>query len=365
MMPGQPGGSQDYDFATLYGMADHSAGFLYPEGWYDAVVEDASYGRSKDGSKGQWTVKFRTTTGDAAGRSPLTTTLSISPVKQDGTQNTMGLGILFRHLAALGVPVPDPAHEGQVLNGQAPFWVMRWTYENVAQVMVGRPAKIKVVHDEYDGVTRNKIRDIRPAQPGAPTTWPQQQAQQQGFAPGGFNPQPPDQQFGQPQPGAFPGAVGGGVGYQGPPQDQNPYANPYTQPAANTGPGYQQPGYGQPPAGTQQPWAQPPAQQPWQQPSAPTQQGQPPVPGAPQWAQPPQPGQGGYGEFTQPGQSQQPAANPGVPPVPTPPWQQQQQTAVPPVQWQPPQPGQQSPQAPPAQQGGPGEAQPGQAPWMQ
>ena len=351
--------------ATLYGMADHSKGFLYPEEWFDGVVEHAEYGRTKDGSKGAWTVKFRTTTGANAGRAGITTTLSISPVKNDGTPNPEGLGILFRHLAALGVPIPDPADPSRALNGQAPYWVMGWSNDQVATAMIGRPVYIKIKHNEYDGITNNKIADIRPPRPNAPTTWPQAQQPQAGqqaamidYVQQNYGPQ--QGQWGQPpQQGFAPAPYGQaqqntGPGYQQ--QPQTPWQQPpaYGQPQNQGGPGYQpQPGYG-PGGGYPAPgpaqggpgYPQPPTTWPQAQ-----QQQAPPVPGAPPWAQPGQPGFGGTGEFTQQGQSQQPQyGQPPQQPVPQPPWQQPQQ----PQQGPP-----QNPQGP--QQGGPGQPP---APWM-
>src|SRR5579859_886176 len=60
---GYGGGGGEYDFGSLYGRADLSAATLYDAGKYGAVVESAEWGRSRDGTKGQWTVVFRTTTG--------------------------------------------------------------------------------------------------------------------------------------------------------------------------------------------------------------------------------------------------------------------------------------------------------------
>jgi hypothetical protein len=270
--------SQGYDFGALYGMADTSSIKPLEPGNYDAIVEDAEFGRTKDGTKGAWTIKFRTTTGERAGF-PLTMTMSINPTKGDGSPNPQGLGIMFRQLAAMGVPVPP----------DQPFWAMGWTEANVADYIKGRPVLIRVADDDYDGTVRSKVRDIRPARPGAPLQVQQAPQQPQGAMPPGQY-----QQGGQlPQQG-FQG--GGGAVY--PPQ-QPPYGGgggAYGQPQAAQGP--TAPG----------PWqsAQPPAG------------GQQQVPGAPPWAQPPVPGQGGMGEFTSQGQSYQgyqgqqpPAQQPG------------------------------------------------------
>jgi hypothetical protein len=334
-----------YDFNALYGQADHSAGTMYPAGTYDAVVEDCTYGRSKDGTKGQWTVKFRTTTGEKAGASPVTTNITVSP------ENGRALGIMFRHLGAFGIPVPP----------NQPFWAMGWTEEYIAQFLKGKPAQITIAQDEYDGRPQMKIRDIRPARPGAPLDWPRtapaqaqpQQgfgqppagypAQQQGFA------QPPAQPgFGQPQTfqqppqmaqPAFPGQQSD-PGMQAPPQQYQdgtafpgqvvPAGYPQQPPAPQWG--WDQAGYPQqpiaPPAQQQSPFpppqppagypAQPPAQPqpPWGQPAAPQQpqQAAPPA-GYPQQQQPPA-GQPTWG--AQP----QPPAQPGADAPPMPPWAQ-------------------------------------------
>jgi hypothetical protein len=322
---------QGYDFGALYGMADHSVITPLEPGSYDAVVESAEFGRTKDGTKGAWTIKFRTTTGERAGF-PLTMTMSINPTKTDGTPNDKGLGIMFRQLGAMGVPVPP----------DQPFWTMGWTEENVAQAIVGKPVLLRVINDAYDGTPRSKVGDIKVARPGAPTTVQQVQ-------------QAPVQ-----QPAAMPPGYGGGYG-QGqvtmqPYPPQQPYNGAYAQQQAPQGP--TAPG----------PWQN--AQQPAYPPQQPPQQ----VPGAPAWAQPPQPGQGGMGEFTSQGQSYQ--GYPGQQPpqqgqnpyqqVNTQQWQQAQsqppqQDQAPPAQFQPPngqppqqaQPPQQQPQQPQQPQGAP------------
>jgi len=301
-----------YDFGQLYGMADHSAGQLYEKGDYDAVVESAEYGRTKDGTKGQWTVVFRTTTGENAGKRKLTTNMTISPRQKDGSDNGAGLGIMFRELASLGIPVPDPKNPQATINGPAPFWVQGWSPQDVARAMVGKPCLIAVYQDEWGDQVRNKVRNIRPPRPGAPTDWPRQgqmpQAAQAGAMPGGFAPPAAPQ---GPPPG---------------PPAQGP--QPWQGISQQAGPPPQQAPQG-PPAGAP-PWAQQAQPQPYSgQPAVPQpQQGQPPIPGAPPWAQPPQPGQGGFGEFTGQGQSQQPGVTdqpvPGAPPA-APPWAGQPQ----------------------------------------
>jgi hypothetical protein len=346
--------SQGYDFGGLYGMADMSSVSPLEPGNYDAIVEDAEFGRTKDGTKGAWTIKFRTTTGERAGF-PLTMTMSINPTKGDGSPNPQGLGIMFRQLGAMGVPVPP----------DQPFWALGWTEANIAEFIKGKPVLIKVITDDYDG-PRSKVRDIRPPRPGAPLQV--QQAPQQ-----------------QPQGVMPPGQ--GGYGQGQPNYAQQAYGQPpqqgYTQqPQQAPAWGQQQPqqgGY----AGQQQPQQGPTAPGPWQnaqQPAAGPQQ----VPGAPAWAQPPVPGQGGMGEFTAQGQSfqgypGQQAPNQAQPPqMPNgqgygqPPFQQPGQEQQPPQQgWQqqpngqPPQAQFQQPQQPPNQQPQQPQGAPELPPWAQ
>lgn len=324
--------SSGYDFGALYGMADHSSITPLEPGSYDAIVEEAVFGRTKDGTKGAWTITFRTTTGDRAGYK-LTMTLSINPNKTDGSPNPQGMGIMFRQLAAMGVPIGPPHQEP----GIQPFWTMGWDENYVAQFIKGKPVLLSVYSDEYDGTTRSKVKDIKAPRPGAPLTV-QQPPQVQQQAAYGYAQQPPQPGYGQPQ------------------MQPNGYAQ---QPAG-------QPGYGY--AGQQAPAPQPPQPQgpvapgPWQN-AQPQAGGQAPIPGAPAWAQPPVPGQGGQGEFTAQGQSYQGYAGQAPPQQGTPPQGGQPQQWAPqqPPQGQVPPGGGAQPQGGTAWQGTPQSA-PGQAP---
>lgn len=271
---GPPGGGSGYDFGQLYGGADMSVGLRMEEDSYPALVEESEWGRTKDGTKGQWTIVFRTTAPGlkkslGSPGSKLTMTLSVNPTKQDGSPNPQGLGIMYRQLGALGIPIP-PAQ---------PFWELGWSPEQVAQAMKGRPCTLVVKDDEYEGVTRSKIRDIRPPTPGAPTTLPQggQQGQPFGGPPQGQQQwQPSGQQAPQP--------------WQPPQQPQGQFQ----------GQGYGQQQTGQPPTG-QQPQGGPAPQY-----------GQPTYnPNVPPYAQQPAPGQPGVQQFTQQGQAIQPGVHPG------------------------------------------------------
>jgi hypothetical protein len=251
--------SAGYDFSQLYGQANMTGMLNIPEDTYDMVCTKSEWGRSKDGTKGQWTVELSITTGPQAG-TKMGTNITINPVKNDGEPNPNGLGMMFRDLSAFGVPIPIPPG---------------WTEQGIAQFMVSKPVRAMVYDDHYEGDTRSKIRKFLPPLPGAPTQVQQApQQQQQQYAQNGYG-QPPQPHYAEQYPGQ------------------------YNQPQQN--------GYGQQPAapswgGPDQQPGQPPQQTapgPWQ--GAPAQ-----VPGAPEWAQPAAPGQGGLGEFTQQGQSVQP-----------------------------------------------------------
>jgi hypothetical protein len=309
-----------YDFNSLYGQADSSI-FVYDAGEVDAVVESSTWGKTKAGDKGQWDVRFRVTTGPNAGRAQVRFPMTIT------ADNPQALGIMFRHLEAMGIPEA---------------WIKtNPPEEQIAQAMVGKPVLIRIVLDEYEGVQRNKVRDVRPPRPGAPTTWPTfQQPQAPAAMPGygpmqqqmGFNggmPQFPPQQAPQSQPayGQYPQPQPG--------YGQAPTA--YVQPQ----PDYSQPSYAQPPQ--PDPWATPQPQQPYggpQQPVAapapvdPWQQlegvpaangGQPGGSAVPPWAQPPVPEQQPWNPMQQPQQAPQPGY--GAAPAPFP--QQPQQPAAP------------------------------------
>lgn len=312
------GGSESYNFAQLYGQADLSAGSLLEKGKYVAKPETAEFGRSKDGTKGQWTVQFRTQTGvnknpqGPGNGAKLTVTLSISPRKNDGTDNSAGLGIMFKQLWALGIPVGPPLDPSQ-----RPFWELGMNEQQVAQEIVrqARLVELTVTQNEWpegSGQFNNKISRIDPLE-GQPPAQPVQGQQHMGFPqqPGFQAPQPPQQapqQFGGPAYGEAPGQP------QQPPQGYPP--QPFQggpgapgQPVQGAGP-YPPAGPGQPPQGYN-----------------------PAVPG---YAQPAQPGAPGLGQFTQEGQAVQPGTNPaqnGYPQQPAPQGQPPQGDAPPMPPW--------------------------------
>lgn len=267
--------SAGYDFGQLYGQANMTGMLRIPEAEYDMVCTKCEWGRSKDGTKGQWTVEVVITTGEHTG-TKMSNVITINPVKNDGEPNPNGLGMMFRDLAAFGVPVPIPPG---------------WTEEGIARFMAGKPVSGVVKDDEYNDETRSKIRRFNPARPGAPVQVPQA-------------PQQPQQ-----GPYPYPASPYGNGAQPGPPAGYQPgYGQ---QPQQGYGSQYAQNGqYGQQPAAPS--WGGPdqqPGQPPQQTAPGPWQQAVPQTQGVPEWAQPAQPGQGGMAEFTPQGQSYQPGYN--------------------------------------------------------
>ena len=345
--PGAPAGygqppadvATAFDFGQLYGQADPGAGGI-EKGTYPSIVESAEFDRTRDGTKWAWTVVVRISVEPYINRK-MTKTLSINPTKRDGTPNPAGLGITFRQVHALGVPLGPPI--GQ--QGETPVWqqvpqqgtpdqIVAAAGRLAAQMMTGRPCRIVVGIKAADGEygERPEMTDIMPPKPGDPTSLPQQAAQngQPAYGPSGFAPPQGYQATGMP-----PAPQGGyAAGAQGaPPQG---YAQPGVQPV---GPAAAPPWGGQPQQAAPQapaPYGAPPGTFPGQV-----------SPGAP-----------GTGQFTPQGQAQQwvnpagqPVAGPSQaqPAVPQAPWDNGQPQAAPP-QGQPQPPQQAAPPAPPWQQ---------------
>jgi hypothetical protein len=327
--PQQGYGQQPQGFSQMFNQADHSGGGGMDNGEWPVIVTESEFGRTRGGDKWCWTVKFTGSAEAMAGRR-MTTTITISP------ESDKGMGIMFRHLAAMGVPTPPPHGDPAV----PPFWDQVQVPPNAtpdqaleiagryaAQLMTGKPCRIRVgtVPAQGDYPERQKVMDIRPPRQGDPTALPQAgQAPQQYAGPQG-QPGPAYGPYNQPQQ-AQPGYPPQPVQY--PPQQGGPAGGGYAQPPA-------QPGYNQAPAPAAQPgpggagqFAPPPGQAgpPWQQP--PAQGGVPPVPPAA-----PQPYAGPNGAAPPQGQPQPP-----VPPAAQQPQApQQQQGGPPPPPWQQPQ----------------------------
>ena len=259
--PGAPqpgyGGGQEYNMADLFNRADHSRSALLDPAWYNVTIESAEWGRDSSNSKGQWKIVGRTTNGN----NKLSTQITISP------DSEKAMGMMFRHLHALGIPTPPPYGAP----GTQGWWELGWTPQQVAQAMAGKNLDWYVIRNEYpegSGNFNNKVKDMRPAQAGV----------QQG------PPMPP-------QPGMPPGQ---------PPSPQPPQQAPPPGYGAAPGMPPTPPGYGQPQAPGQAAYGPPqpgPAQQPGYDPNLPP------------YAQPANPGQPGMGQFTPDGQATQPGTN--------------------------------------------------------
>lgn len=318
---GQPGGDP---WQAAYDMAD-ATGAAYTAGWWLAQASEAEFGTTRAGDKEAWKVKFQFLAGPDAGKT-ITTTLSMSLRKNDGTENKNGTAILFRKLRAFGIPV-GPKFGGP--QDEVPFFV-QWPGSHVfgpmvAQIMTTRQVDIEVVYDDqWDNYKIRGIRMPRSAAGGGMAP-----------APAGMQQGPPPTQQGQwqqPQPGPQ-GPAQPVYGQQGPPQGQGNYPLPPGQDGyGQQGP----PGYAPTPAAPGVP--------------QPTPQGPAPAMGPP----------GGMAEFQQ-GQTWNPAGPPQQMPPPQAPGPQQQQ-----MQQQGPPPNGQVPPGQPqqAQQAPPGAGAPPVPPWV-
>lgn len=275
--PQQPQGG-GVGFGEMWNQADHSGGGGMDNGEWPVIITESVFDRTRGGDKWCWTVKFTGSADAMAGRR-MTTTVTISP------ENEKAMGIMFRHLGAMGIPVPPPDgppgtvpfwDQVQVPAGSTPDQALHAAGQYAAQLMNGKPCRILVgtraAHGEY--AERQEVKDIRPPKAGDPTSLPQpgQAAPQQAQAPGqGYV------QQGQQPPQPFQATQAP----QYPPQQPAPQGYPQQAP---------QPVQGQQWAASQ-PQGQPPQQAVPQGPPQPYQANgaAPPVP--PQQAQPAQPGQ--------------------------------------------------------------------------
>ena len=244
-----------------YAEADASGG-SYTTGWHPAAVDSCEFGRTRNGDKEAWLVKFKFTAGPNAGRL-INDTEAISEMTRDGQPNTGGMSALFRRLRALGVPVGEKFGDAP---GTVPWW-HQMSPQQVAQMMTGRQAEINVGDSEFGF----RVNDIRPAGQAAQAT-----AGPYG-PPGAPVPQPGPQ---APPPYGYQGPPQAPQGYpqQGPPQQAPPQQAPQYGPAGAPGTGHftQQGQAQQPWNGQQQAPQGPPPQQPAQQGPQPGAAGQPP-----------------------------------------------------------------------------------------
>lgn len=304
---GQPGGEPNW--GQMYEQGEVRAGGmpLEPTGKFPMVIAESEYGpHFKDGTKWGWKLKAQFTEGPHAGK-VLSHNMAISEYKDDGTPNTVGMGILFRELAILGVPVGDKYGDPP---GTVPFFAQQGGGYAAAQIMVGKPFTAELYNDDYGA----KIKNLRPVRPGhgAPAQPQQgQQAQQQfsypaqgapqGYPQSGGGPQAPQpwqaaqtqaapgQTPPTPQAGA-PATQGGGTGEFHPQTTWNPAG-----PMAPSGAGPA--ATGSTPAAVPNAAGPQPNQPPWGQNGAPAQNQAPagPPPQGPPQGQP-QPGMGGAPE---------------------------------------------------------------------
>lgn len=119
---------------------------LIPKGIYNAEIDECSFGLSKSSGAPMFTLIHRITSGDFAGRK-LYSYVSFSPKAISGAKTT-----LLRL---------DP----QIFNG-------RFSPQEVADqgVLLGKPHRIKVSHEEYQGENRARVQNVMAAAVGGEGT---------------------------------------------------------------------------------------------------------------------------------------------------------------------------------------------------
>jgi hypothetical protein len=182
---------------------------LDPEGSFPAVITESEYGpHFTEGTKWGWITKVQFTDGPHAGK-VITHNMAINEFKNNGDPNPQGIGMLFKELRILGVPVGEKYGDPQ---GTTPYFVQQGGGHMAAQVMVGKPFLAVVKNSEYGANIR--IRELKPGQGGAPAPQAATQQGQQQFA------YPQQGQWQQPQ--------------QGPPTQQGPPGSAQTPPGGTS-----------------------------------------------------------------------------------------------------------------------------------
>jgi hypothetical protein len=103
---------------------------------FPVTVEHAAFAR--DGADG-WHLAVRSDDGR-----PGEIAIMIETHTPDGHRNAAGLGLMFRRLAALGIPTGPPT--GPV--GEQPWWDLGWDEIQIAAAMVGRRVMARTNHDD-------------------------------------------------------------------------------------------------------------------------------------------------------------------------------------------------------------------------
>lgn len=127
-----------YDFNAL--LQDAKAGGAWPQGQYDFEVVEATAKTASTGSP-MVVTKLRCISGEKAGKS-ITNNFVLT------VDNPTALNMFFKHMAAFGL---DASFFTQIGSG---------TLDPVAANLVGRRARIKIGHRQWNGSTQNNVEGI-------------------------------------------------------------------------------------------------------------------------------------------------------------------------------------------------------------
>jgi hypothetical protein len=140
------------DWASLKKTADDATKPL-PKDWYEVVVDSAERKTASTGSE-MISVKLKVDAGPHAGRM-LFTNFVLSP------DSGFALSLFFRNMAALGI---TDEYFGQL---SASGMDVQASLTSIAQVIVGRRARVEVGVRQWQGQDRNEVTNMQAASTGA------------------------------------------------------------------------------------------------------------------------------------------------------------------------------------------------------
>lgn len=129
-----------YSWDDLLKTADEAGFSVLDPGEYDVRVKTAEATRSK-ADKDMIKVNFEVISGPSKGRGGIFNYFVLSP------ENPTAVGFFFRNMATLGL--------------DRNYFASRPTMAKLATDMVGRTARIKIKHEEFNGQTQMRVDNIK------------------------------------------------------------------------------------------------------------------------------------------------------------------------------------------------------------
>lgn len=203
----------EFDFEELLGIAKEAGFTTVPPGTYHVEVDRAEYVLTKTG-KPMFKVMYRLIPGmNGEVKGTVWTNIVISK------ENPVAMMFFFKNMAAMGLPES--------------WFRTKPTMEQVAEALVGRPCRIKVVQSTYNDEPKAEVKSIL-APVGGPGV---------GVAPVTAGPGPAAGPGPGPAPASAPVAVNGGTAAPGPapaaaPAAAQPTASAPPAPAAPAAPSF-------------------------------------------------------------------------------------------------------------------------------